>query len=91
MLGSPLAVFAVYYALPAVLALAVLRLRHLLPDWLTQVLGIVMLPWVILLGVTATTAGYMIPACVIAIGVVLYVAWRLLTGRGGSRRGADSR
>lgn len=88
---SALALFALYFALPAVLALVVLRLRHLLPGWLTQVLGMLMLPWAILLSVTATTAGYLIPACALAIGIVLFVAWRLLTGRGGSRRGAGSR
>ena len=81
MLESSLAIFAVYFALPAVLALVVLRLRHFMAGWLRQVLGIVMLPWVIVMGIAGLHAGSLIPACVVAIGVVAFVAWRLLTRR----------
>ncbi len=85
------AVYGLYFALPALLAWAVLRLRPRMPSWLPSVLGVLMIPWAIVMTTVALTAGYLIAACAVSIGVVLVVAWRLLTGRGGRRPAAGSR
>ena len=73
-----LLVYGIYFALPALLAWLVLRLRAWLPAWARATLGVVMVPWILVMTAAAAWAGKFIPVCLLSIGVVAVVAWRLL-------------